>query len=440
MRAAARPMRTRLAAATTLGAAAGVAWIVVAAPIAARVLQAVVAISVAYVGWLAWHGWREIRSGVASAAAPSDRPFVSIVLPARNEAGSIGNTVASVASLDYADRSGAPRYEVLVVDDGSSDLTGEEATAAAAGRAHVSIVRREAGSGPPTKGAVLAWAMPRLRGEIIAAIDADTRVEPGFLSGVLGAWARHPDAAALQVARSARNASVSWLTGAQEEEQLMDLASQCGRRATDGTAELRGNGMFVRRSELDAVGGWGERALTEDLELSTRLAAAGRSVTLAPEVAVNEEAVETLGALWRQRLRWAEGSMRRLLEHGPALVAGRLPLGRKVDFLAFTAEFAVPPLFAATAVASMVTIVLPRPADWTVPASLAVGYGLGVFALALAGLHATGVRGAALFGRAARGSLFLTHWLIVVPVVLLKIAFGPETTAFAQTPRFTSDR
>lgn len=433
-------MRTRLAAATTLGAAAGVAWIVVAAPITARVLQAVVAISVAYVCWLAWHGWREIRSGLASVATPVDRPFISIVLPARNEAGSIGGTVASVASLDYADASGDPRYEVLVVDDGSSDRTGDEATDAAAGHPHVTVVRREPGSGPPTKGAVLAWAMPRLRGEIIAAIDADTRVEPGFLTGAIGAWARHPDAAALQVARSARNASVSWLTGAQEEEQLMDLASQCGRRATDGTAELRGNGMFVRRSELEAVGGWGERALTEDLELSTRLAAAGRSVTLAPEVAVNEEAVETLGALWRQRLRWAEGSMRRLLEHGPTLVTGPLPLGRKIDFLAFTAEFAVPPLFAATAVASVVTIVLPQPADWTVPASLAVGYGLGVFALALAGLHATGVRGAPLLGRAARGSLFLTHWLIVVPVALLRIAFGPETTAFAQTPRFTSDR
>jgi hypothetical protein len=100
----------------------------------------------------------------------------------------------------------------------------------------------------------------------------------------------------------------------------------------------------------------------------------------------------------------------------------------------------VPPLFAATAIASIVTVVLPRPADWTVPVSLAVGYGLGVFALALAGLHATGVRGAVLVGRAVRGALFLTHWLLVVPFVLGRIAVGPETTGFAQTPRFTSDQ
>ena len=343
-------------------------------------------------------------------------------------------------ALEYVDAAGAPCHELLVVDDGSEDGTGAVAAEACTGHPRARVVRREPGSGPRTKGAVMAWAMPQVRGDVIGAIDADTRIEPDFLARVVRAWERDSDAAALQVARVARNASVSWLTRAQEEEQLMDLASQCGRWATDGTAELRGNGMFVRRDALEAVGGWGERALTEDLDLSTRLAAAGRGVTLAPEVAVREEAVETIGALWRQRLRWAEGSLRRLLEHGPTLLAGRVPIGRKADFLAFAAEFAVPPLFAATAIASIVTVLLPSPADWTVPASLAVGYGLGTFALALAGLHAMGVRGLSLAGRATRGTVFLTHWLLVVPYVLLRITFGPETTGFTQTPRFTTDR
>ena len=233
---------------------------------------------------------------------------------------------------------------------------------------------------------------------------------------------------AIQVAREPRNASVSWLTRAQGEEQLMDLTSQCGRWSTDGTAELRGNGMFVRRDALEAVGGWNPRALTEDLDLSTRLVANGRHVTLAPDVAVTEEAVEALGALWRQRLRWAEGSLRRLLEHGPGLLLGPLPLSRKADFLAFAGEFLVPPLFAATVVASLATVPLPRPADWSVPAALFLSYGIGIFLLALGGLWATGERGPRVVGRAARGALFLSHWLLVVPVVLVRIAFGPERT------------
>ncbi len=147
----------------------------------------------------------------------------------------------------------------------------------------------------------------------------------------------------------------------------MDMASQCGRRATDGTAELRGNGMFVRRQVLASIGGWNPRALTEDLDLSTRLSAAGHHVVLAPEAVVEEEAVETLAALWHQRLRWAEGSLRRLLEHGPGLLAGSQPLVRKADFAAFAAEFVLPPLFATTIIASLLTIALPGPADWTVP-------------------------------------------------------------------------
>ncbi len=438
-------MATRVTAALTLLLALAIAWLAVSVPLVARLVQAGIVLSMGYVAWLAWNGSRFMRRVLTDAGsgpgadAPDGRPFVSLILPARNEAGAIGGTVEALSGLAYGDRGGAARYEILVVDDGSTDATGAVAVTAAAGNGDVRVLRREPGHGPRTKGAVLAWAMPEARGEVIGTIDADTRVDEAFLVGVMRAWARDPDASALQVARRSRNSAASWLTRAQEEEQLMDMTSQCGRLATDGTAELRGNGMFVRRSALEAVGGWGERALTEDLELSTRLGAAGHHIALAPEVAVREEAVETIGALWRQRMRWAEGSLRRLLEHGPRFVVGPQPLGRKLDFLAFAGEFAVPPLFAAAVVVGLATIPLPGAADWTVPASLALAYAVGILALALGGLHATGERGLALVGRGVRGTLFLMHWLFVVPVVLVRIAVGPEKTGFDQTPRFIGD-
>ena len=108
---------------------------------------------------------------------------------------------------------------------------------------------------------------------------------------------------------------------------------------------------------------------------------------------------------------------------------------RKADFLAFTGEFLIPPLFVAAITASLVTIPLPRPVDWTVPIALFAGYGLGVFLLAVGGLSAAGVRGLGLVGRAARGALFLSHWLVVVPVALARITFGSEPGGFVQTPR-----
>jgi cellulose synthase/poly-beta-1,6-N-acetylglucosamine synthase-like glycosyltransferase len=193
--------------------------------------------------------------------------------------------------------------------------------------------------------------------------------------------------------------------------------------------------MAVRREALERVGGWSRTAITEDLELSSRLAAAGEHVAMAPEVMVWEEAVEILGALWPQRLRWAEGSLRRLMRHGPRLLTSRAPVRAKLDFLAFASEFLIPPLFATSIVASLLTIPLPAGMDWTVPVSLFLGYGLGSFLLALAGLAAVGDRGLTLAGHATRGALFLSHWLVVVPVVLARIAVAEPTRAFRKTPR-----
>ena len=442
-------MATRAFAAALLAIAALVAWVTVTVPLAARLLQVSILVSMLYVAWMAWRGGRVMRRALAdgrrAAAEPTGTatgvPRISLILPARNEASVIARSVAALAAQRYPDPGDdVPAYDVLVIDDGSTDDTGARAAVAATKAPHIRVRRREPGTGPRTKGAVLAFAMPFMRGDVIGVIDADTHVAPSFLDSAMRAWRRDPGAAALQVGRPPSNASASWLTRAQAVEQLMDLASQCGRWATGGTAELRGNGMFVRREALDDLGGWNERALTEDLDLSTRLAAAGRHVTLAPEVAVEEEAVETLSTLWHQRLRWAEGSLRRLLEHGPGLLTGSLPIGRKADFLAFAVEFIVPPLFVAAVVASLVTIPLPGPADWTVPLSLLAAYGIGVFLLAVAGLSATGERGLRLVLRAGGGALFLSHWLLVVPVALARIAFGPERTWFVQTPRFTGER
>jgi 1,2-diacylglycerol 3-beta-glucosyltransferase len=428
-------MTTRLLAAFILVGSAILAWLAITFALVARALQAVIAVSMVYVAYLALRGYRAMRDARAVPAAEGDElPWVTLLVAARNEAPVIAGTVSALVSQDYG--GGTPRFDVLVVDDGSADGTGDLARSAASSTVLVRVLRRDPDHGPRTKAAALTFAHAEVRGEVIGVVDADARVAPDFVSRVMAAWRAEPDAVAIQAQRRSHNLEHGWLVAAQDEEGLMDMASQCGRHATDGTAELRGNGMFVRRAALEAVGGWNPEALTEDLELSTRLVAAGQRIALAPLAEVGEEAVITLPALWRQRLRWAEGSLRRLLELGPGLLrAAEVPLARKLDFLAFTTEFLIPPLFVTTILASLLTIPLPRPADWTVPASLFIGYGLGTFLLALAGLAAHGTRGPGLLGRATRGALFLSHWLVIVPAALLRIAFGRPATAFVQTPR-----
>jgi 1,2-diacylglycerol 3-beta-glucosyltransferase len=434
-------VRSRLLAGALLVVSALIAWLAISFTLVARLLQASIALSMLYVGYLAWRGLRVMHAALRARVADETlaaREWVTVVVPAANEAPVIADVVADLIAQDYADASGR-RFDVLVVDDGSTDGTGAAAEAALGAPADaLRVLRREPGQGPRTKGAVLSWAQPHVRGDVVAVVDADSRVAPSFLSNAMDAWQRDPQAAALQVQRRAVNRSRGWLPAAQDEEQLMDMASQCGRWASDGTAELRGNGMFVRRKVLEAVGGWSAAALTEDLDLATRLTAHGDRVTLAPEVQVNEQAVESLVVLWRQRMRWAEGSLRRLIQLGPGLVAnGSLPFGRRLDFVLFVGEFLIPPLFVTSILASLLTVALPEAADWTVPASLFLGYGLGSYLLALGGVAAGRERPLVLFGRSLRGALFLSHWLLVVPAVLLRITLAPPTSHFDRTPRLT---
>src|SRR5688500_19736653 len=68
------PMATRIAAASFLVVAALVAWVTITVPFAARVLQLVIAVSMFYVAWLAWHGGRVMRRAYAEARSGAGEP------------------------------------------------------------------------------------------------------------------------------------------------------------------------------------------------------------------------------------------------------------------------------------------------------------------------------------------------------------------------------
>ncbi|MCB9793299.1 MAG: glycosyltransferase [Alphaproteobacteria bacterium] len=105
--------------------------------------------------------------------APSITPLLSICIPARDEAGRIGPCVRAALASDY------PELEVVVVDDRSSDGTGEEALAAADGDPRFRLVL---GSEPPAGWAGKPWACQRASGEargaLLLFVDADVQLAP----------------------------------------------------------------------------------------------------------------------------------------------------------------------------------------------------------------------------------------------------------------------
>src|SRR6187402_3267825 len=95
------PMAVRLFAAAFLLASVIVAWVTITVPPAARALQFGIALSIMYVAWLAWRGsgvlrrvTEDARSGASEPTGlANDLPFVSLIVPARNEATVIDDTV-----------------------------------------------------------------------------------------------------------------------------------------------------------------------------------------------------------------------------------------------------------------------------------------------------------------------------------------------------------
>lgn len=297
--------------------------------------------------------------GITGSAPSNHHPFVTILIPAKNEERVIGRAVRSVLSLHYHS-DGKPNYEVLVIDDGSSDRTYQRAYDAAADASNLTVLRRSAGL-HPGKAAVLNWALPYCRGEVIGVFDADARVEPGLLETTIPCL-MSLEAGALQVRKqiinpsspfqkghppklSARLRRFAFLSSLQEAEMATDTIFQMGRASMGGSVELRGNGQLIKRKALDAALGWNDESIVDDLDLTTKLYVQGYRVTFSHYGNVWEEGVNSWDALWHQRVRWAQGSICRYLDYADELVQAKLPLWLKLDIFLTTMEFIGPVLF-----------------------------------------------------------------------------------------------
>jgi len=119
-------------------------------------------------------------SALGAKRMPTDKPLVSVILPAYNAQAYIAQAVASVLDQDYAN------LELLVVDDGSTDDT---ANHPALSDPRVRVLQ-QINAGPA---AARNLGLTQARGELIAFIDADDLWLPGKLTAQVGYLQTHPE-------------------------------------------------------------------------------------------------------------------------------------------------------------------------------------------------------------------------------------------------------
>ena len=238
--------------------------------------------------------------------------FVSVLIPAYNEAKVIAATVARVLESTQV------RLEVIVIDDGSADDTGAVVEAAFAGDPRVRLLRLANGG----KARALNEGLVLASGEIVIALDADTQFEPLTIAR-LARWFVDPALGAV-----AGNAKVGNRNNLATRWQALEYitAQNLERRALDYFSAITvvpGAVGAWRMAALNACGGYPADTLAEDQDLTIAVQRAGWTVRYDQTAIAWTEAPESFRALMKQRYRWAFGTLQCLWKHRAILRSGR---------------------------------------------------------------------------------------------------------------------
>lgn len=350
---------------------------------------------------------------------------VDVVVAARDEQAVIVRLVERLLALRYP----SDRLSLWIIDDGSEDRTGPLLDELVQRHSQLRVIHRPRDAGGGKSGA-LNTVLAQLQGRWMLVLDADADLQPEALERAV----RHAEAGdfgAVQLRKAVVNGDHNLLTRAQAMEMALDAVIQGGRLAHGGVAELRGNGQLLRREAVIASGGFNEATVTDDLDLSFRLLIHGHAIGLLWDPPVEEEAVLTLSALWRQRQRWAEGGLQRFFDYTPDFFSDRVSGSQRLDLLCFfLLQYVLPVMAVADLLGALLT--LTSPTIW--PLSI-VAFGLSGLSI-LAGCRRQG-EGPQLPAvtpfSLALGIAYLGHWFVVIPWTGLRMALLPKRLVWAKT-------
>ncbi len=265
-----------------------------------------------------------------------DAPRVSLHVPAYNEPPDmVIETLDALARLDY------PNYEVVVVDDNTTDESLWRPVEAHCAKLGFKFFHLE--NWPGFKSGALNFALTRTdpATEIVGVVDSDYVVEPDYLARCVGFF-RDESVAFVQTPQDYRDIAEGdrYAQACYDAYLYFFRISMASRNEHNGII-FAGTMGLIRRPVLEQLGGWDEWCITEDAEISLRMLDRGHRGVFVEQSFGRGLMPLNFEGLKKQRFRWAFGGMQILRRHWRALMpwarwrdpSHRLTFAQQWDYL-----------------------------------------------------------------------------------------------------------
>ncbi len=226
-------------------------------------------------------------------------PKVTVLIPVYNEEENIGRCLSSILRSNYPKN----KLEVIVIDDGSTDNTGEKAR-----EAGVKVVRTK----HIGKSRALNEGLRKAKGDVIIVIDSDIRIEEDTIKKLAS---KFKDPRVGVVSGMVRTRGSSLIERFQKIE-FAYISTLINRHYSAGIPIpfVYGAVSAFRRDALESIGGFKWRTIAEDSDTYLELVFKGWKAATA-DTKVYTEPVKSLKELLKQRKRWMLGGLQVFFEH-----------------------------------------------------------------------------------------------------------------------------
>jgi cellulose synthase/poly-beta-1,6-N-acetylglucosamine synthase-like glycosyltransferase len=231
---------------------------------------------------------------------------LTVIVPAYNEAASIVDTVRSIQAQTL------PVTEIIVIDDFSTDNTGELARSCG-----VTVLRPPANTG--SKAGAQNFALTQVRTEYTMAIDADTTLAPDAIERLMKAL-DDPGIAAACGFVIPRHVRSIWERGRYIEYMFAFTFYKCIQDYYEKPLISSGCFSVYRTDILRENGGWSTRTMAEDMDLTWSFYQAGHGVRFVPGAVCYPIEPQNYHYMSKQLRRWSHGFVQNVRLHWRGLL------------------------------------------------------------------------------------------------------------------------